>query len=192
MLLTGQCFPRICDENPSATQTSGTGLGRKYTIDVATQNVAFVCLLEESNLNIPGVTNFITSSQSDLFSQPDNARSNSIQRPYFTYRSGFNMRILTHSSTRPGTAKMAKECQVNDGHKHQMYRYKSPYAGETGLRLPKCQGCGVQNETNWYECVHCTKKRCLACRQRPKDPDMNEWFEAIPPAIIPAPVYPID
>src|SRR4051812_28894947 len=87
---------------------------------------------------------------------------------------------------------ISKACRANDGHRHVMYRYKSPYAGTTGLVLDPCLGCGQKNQTDWWECIHCTRQRCHQCRLRgTKDPpSQTQWVEGAVPAQTPTAEYP--
>lgn len=96
-----------------------------------------------------------------------------------------------HVQGNPANTGVDKICRPNDGHKHLMYRVKSPYAGGHGLRLPLCNGCGLADQSNWYECIHCTKKRCQQCRVRPKESSTTtEFVSGSPPSSLPPPDYP--
>lgn len=90
----------------------------------------------------------------------------------------------------PANTGVNKICSSQDGHKHLMYRYKSPYAGMQGLKLPTCSGCGLHDQVDWYECIHCTKKRCYQCRARPKESMASTQFiDGAAPVVLPAPEY---
>ena len=95
-----------------------------------------------------------------------------------------------HVQGSPANTGLDKICTPADGHKHLMYRVKSPYGGMQGLRLPVCSGCGLKDQTDWYECVHCTKKRCHQCRIRPKESSSTTQFlDGAVPNSVPPPQY---
>lgn len=74
-----------------------------------------------------------------------------------------------------------------------MYRVKSPYAGGQGYTLLICQGCTLNGQDNWYECMHCDKKRCHYCKTHSQK-DTADTMVYVPGAApvfnIPKPEYP--
>ena len=62
----------------------------------------------------------------------------------------------------------AKTLPANDGHQHECYLLKSPYAGETNVSLGTCFGCGMMVVLQWWECLFCSFKRCKNCGNSPK------------------------
>lgn len=71
-----------------------------------------------------------------------------------------------------------------------MYKIKSPYAGAQGLRLDTCLGCGLMNQQDWYECLHCIRKRCQQDRFHPKESrEKMEFFDGSTPTPLPSPRY---
>jgi Rieske Fe-S protein len=91
----------------------------------------------------------------------------------------------------PANTSLNKICTEHDGHKHVMYKIKSPYAGAQGLRLDTCLGCGLMNQQDWYECLHCIRKRCQQDRFHPKESkEKMEFFDGATPSPLPSPKYP--